>query len=259
MPDTDSSHTASGGPRKEELASLYAQWDRPDASAPSRERVQRQGLWLRGAVTLGFLAVAAVVMFATRDAVAFWAEPGAPRDLGSLRARWSAREPSPIGPPNGHVAMRELVPTRVVPVAAAATPAPEEVRYLFFCPLYDVVVLTRTAIALDAAHASDPRLAPLVAAGKASPAEAGASADVEGRLLRGDAAPAELAPFVESFARRVEKTPAELWVLIDGARPSDATWAAVLWALAAASPLLSLVFFLRALRALRKHSPEVAR
>jgi len=260
MPDTDTSHTASGGSRKEELAALFVEWDRPDASAPSPERALRQGVWLRAAVTVGFFMIAALVMWATRASFGFWLEPGAPRDLGSLRERWAAGAPSPIAPPDGHVAMRELVPTRLVPVAAEPSPAPDDVRYLFFCPLYDVVVMTPTAPALDAARPADLRLERLVAAGLASAAEVAASVDVQGRLVRADAAPAALAPFVESFARRVEKRPADLWVLVDGARPSDETWAAVLWALAAASPLLSSVFLLRALRALRrsKRASEVA-
>lgn len=258
MPDTDTSHTASGGSRKEELAALFVEWDRPGASAPSRRRVERQGIWLRAAVTLACLGIAALVMWATRASFSYWMEPGAPRDLGSLRERWLAgasSAASPIGPDNGHVAMRELVPTRLLAVSTEVDPTPDEVRYLFFCPLYDVVVMTPSAPAIDPGRAPDPSLDRLVKEQLAAPAETAASVDVQGRLVRADAAPAELAPFIESFARRVEKRPADLWVLLDGARPADETWTAALWALAAASPLLALVFLLRALRALRRSDP----
>ncbi len=260
MPDSDPSHTASTDPRKEELATLFRQWDAADDGAGQRARVEVQGIWLRIGVTVALAVAAAVVMLMTASSFGFWTEPGAPRQLGNVRDQYVAGAesmgspsgllPESFGPANGHVALDGLVPTR--PVAVADDPSAPEgaTAYLFFCPLRRIVVFTHEPIVVgpNPAAAADPRLAKLVADGLALPEETAVSVAVQGRLLRGDQAPGELEPFVQSFAQRVQRSPDDLWVLIDGARPSDAKWAPIVWALAAAAPLLSLLFLVRAVR-----------
>jgi hypothetical protein len=86
----------------------------------------------------------------------------------------------------------------------------------------------------------------------ALPEETAVSVSAHGRLVRADEAPDELRAFVLSFAQRVQRAPGELWVLLDGARPADTTWAALVWALAGAAPILSTIFLVRALRHVRR-------
>lgn len=253
MPDSDPPHTASTDPRKEELATLFRQWDAADDGAGQRARVEVQGIWLRIGVTLALAVAAALVMVITASSFAFWTEPGEPRSLGNLREQYIAgARDGAFGPANAHVAMQGLVPTRLVAVADAPSASASATGYLFFCPLRRVVVFTHVppVVAPDPASpaVADPRLASLVKDGLALPEETAISVAVAGRLLRGDQAPSELEPFVLSFAQRVQRSPDELWVLVDGARPSDASWAPVVWALAAAAPLLSLFFLVRAVR-----------
>jgi len=239
MPDSDPSHTASTDPRKEELATLFRQWDAGDDGAGQRARVEVQGIWLRIGVTLALAVAALSVMLVTASSFAFWSEPSEPRALGNVR------DQPEVALAPGHIAMSGLVPTRLVAVADGPGAAPR--GYLFFCPLRRIVVLTPTAIAASSALA-DPRVARLVEAGLALPEETALSVAAQGRLLRGDAAPSELEPFVQSFAQRTQQSPSDLWVLLDGARPSDASWVPVVWGLAALAPLLSLVFLVRAVR-----------
>jgi len=248
MPATEPSHTASRDPRKEELASLFRQWDGAGAGRP--RRLRSLGIRLRLGLTVVLALVAAWVMTATFPSAAFWMEPSVPRALGNVRDQWVAGAQGISGPSNGYVSAEGLVPTRLVAVATSPAPAPGEVAYLFFCPLNRVLVLTSQALRIDPTQADKaaPRLARLVSERLALPEETAVSVAVVGRLLRGDAAPAAIAPFVRSFAQRVERAPADLWVIIDGARPSDERWAAFVWALAGVSPLLSLVFLVRSIR-----------
>lgn len=241
MPDSDPSHTASRDPRKDELASLFREWDAGGSAVSKRG----QGIGVRVAITLVLALIAGAVMFATASSFAFWSEPSTARDLGDLRARFGGDVA--IGPDNGHVALRGLVPTRLVAVAETSS-AKDASGYLYFCPIAKVVVYSARAVVLDPDAKPDPRLDALVRSGLALPVETAASTTATGRLVRGDAAPSELAPFVQSFAQRVQQMPADLWVLLDGDAPRDASWALIVWLLAAAAPLLSLAFLVRAWR-----------
>ncbi len=248
MPDSDPSHTASRDPRKDELASLFREWD----ARGSAMSMGGRGIVVRAAITLLLAVIAGAVMFATASSFAFWSEPSTPRDLGDLRARFGGDVS--LAPDNGHVALRGLVPTRLVAVAET-TGAKAASGYLYFCPIANVVVYSATAVVLDPSATPDPRLDALVRSGLALPVETAASATATGRLVRGDAAPSELVPFVKSFAQRVQQTPSGMWLLLDGASPRDATWALVVWLLAGAAPLLSLIFLVRAWR----HRPQPTR
>jgi|GEM_PF-2801316 len=254
MPDSDPSHTASTDPRKEELATLFRQWDAGDDGAGQRARVEVQGIWLRVGVTVALALLAGVVMFMTAANVGYWAEPSVARDLGDVREDYLAARSQVGFAANTHVALRGLVPTRLVGVVepatspAAATDAATKKASLFFCPLQRIVVFTTQPLAIDPTLAAkaDPRLAKLVAERLALPEETALSVAVTGRLLRGDQAPSELEPFVLSFAQRTQQAPADLWLVLDGAKPRDATWALIVWLLAGIAPLLSLAFLVRA-------------
>ncbi len=241
MPDSDPSHTASRDPRKDELATLFRNWDAGGSAVPTGG----QGVGVRIAITLVLALIAGVVMYATRSSVAFWAEPSTPRDLGDVRERLGGEVA--LGPDNGHVALRGLVPTRLVAVAET-TGAEQASGYLYFCPIAKLVVYTAEPVVLDPDAKPDPRLDALVRSGLALPVETAASTAATGRLVRGDAAPSELSPFVNSFAQRVQQAPGDLWVVLDGEAPTGASWAFAVWLLAAAAPLLSLAFLVRAWR-----------
>lgn len=249
MPDSEPSHTASTDPRKEELATLFRQWDAADDGAGQRARLEVQGIWLRVGVTIALALLAGVVMLMTAANVGFWAEPSSARDLGDVREDYLASRATVGLAANSHVALRGLVPTRLVAVAEPGDQAASRAS-LFFCPLQRIVVFTTQPLAIDPTLAAkaDSRLAKAVADKLALPEETALSIAVQGRLLRGDAAPSELEPFVQSFAQRTQQAPADLWLMLDGAKPSDETWALIVWGLAGFAPLLSLVFLVRAVR-----------
>ena len=244
MPDSDPSHTASADPRKEELTDLFRGWERDDAGAGVRQRVEAQGLLVRAAITLALAVGAVVILVLTAPSFAFWLEPSLARDLGDLRARHAAGETTALEP--GHVLVSGLVPTRAVAVSDRPEPTAPETGTIYFCPLQGIVVFTRDLLDAPSTSAPDPRLADLVRSGVALPEETALSLSAQGRLMPADEAPPALVPFVERYAKRLQRNPGELWVLIDGARPSDVRWAPVVWALAGAAPILSLAFLLRA-------------
>lgn len=242
MPESETPHTASADPRKEELADLFRGWDRDEVGAKVRRRVESQGLAVRLAITVALAIAAATICVLTAPSFAFWLEPSLARDLGDLRAR--VGDATPLEP--GHVLVAGLVPTRAVPVSDRPEPSAPETGTIYFCPLRDIVVFTRDSLTPPDVATPDPRLADLVRAGLALPEETALSLTAQGRLMPANAAPPALVPFVDRYAKRLQKSPAELWVLVDGARPSDARWAPVVWALACAAPILSLAFLLRA-------------
>lgn len=249
MPDLDPTHTASNNPRKDDLSSLYRQWDARDAGT-TRPRGDRGGVGLRIVLAVALMALAVLVMVLTARDMSFWVEPGEPRDLGDLRERvGSSAGTVELEHDNSHVSVRGLVPTRLLAVQDEHAPE-REASYLFYCPLAKLVVFTDRAVQIPdqpGAH-PDPRLAFLVDRGLALAAETAVSVTGQGRLMRASGSPSELRPFVQSFAQRVQRPFDALWVLVDGARPADDTWAALVWALAAAAAILSSLFMVRTIR-----------
>lgn len=273
MPEADSSHTASPDASKaaadHPLASLDSPGARPDLSAlfrswehtpvdAERARLVTQGLRLRGLVTAALALAAGLVMALTASAWSYFTEPASPRELGDLRADDTIAPAALARLDNRHVRLSGLVPTRLIALSAEPSPPPERVTWLFYCPLSGLVVraATRPEIAAppSAPAANAPgaaRLAALIVDGLALPEEAAASIAAEGRVIRADEAPSELRPFVASFAQRVRRDPSELGLLLAGVRPSDFAWVAWVWALSALTPMISLLFFVRAWRAAR--------
>lgn len=273
MPEADSSHTASpdaskgaadhpldssaspGLPR--DLAVLFRSWDDTPVDV-ERARLVAQGLRLRGLVTLVLALAAGVVMALTASAWSFWTEPAKARELGDLRADDTLTPAALANLDNRHVRVSGLVPTRLIAVSPEPSPPPERVTWLFYCPLSGLVVRAAARPEIPAPPAAPradapgaDRLARLIAEGLALPEEAAVSIAAEGRVIRADEAPSELRPFVASFAQRVRRDPSELGLLLAGVRPSDFAWVAWVWALAALTPLISLAFFVRAMRSAR--------
>lgn len=257
MPDLDPPHSASparaphpsraatpGASGDDGLASLFRHWDAEPEDR--RARAERTGIWLRAGVTIALFVAAALVMSATARSVAYFFEPSSARDLGDLRAGAPGQSPA-LGPDNAHVAVRGLVPTRLIAVQDVGDAEGAE-ALLFYCPLGGVVVYTSQAIPPASAADADPRLAALVAAGHALAEETALAVAAEGRLVRAEEAPSELAPFVQSFSQRTRRPLDTLWVLLDGVRPAGETWAIPVWALAALAPLVSLFFLARAVQ-----------
>jgi hypothetical protein len=251
MPASDSSHTASSDTRKadgalavpgqalpqDDLVELARAWK----AAPPPRQTSRFTLG-RSLFTLCIVALAALVCALSARALDYALEPHTPTDLGDLRGRWTSGERTLTADDNMHVSLRGLVPTRIQ-VVRDASDAQRPPAYLYFCPLYRILVISPRP---PATVATAPDLQSLVQAGLATPEELTLEASAAGRLVRAADAPGPLAPFVESYARRLNLPVDALWVLEDGFAPSDAQWA--LWAggMSLLAALLSIALFLRA-------------
>lgn len=267
MPDMDPSHSASTGASKEsapKLDPLFAEWAAVEAAEPpplapdDRLAVLRRlkrGLDIRVTITVVLVLMAVILMWRTRHGVAYWLQSSDPVELGDLRARWVKGDrilPAASELHDTWVHVAGLVPTRLIgvspdPDAASA----DSLAYVFYCPLYDLTVLSQQKVVVGAAGTTefDPNLRALVLRGLAEPADTMARWDGNGRLLRGNAAPSELRDVVESYARRMGKLPSETWVLIEGKSPGSYGTTVLLWAFSLVPIIVSLVFLVRARRA----------
>lgn len=269
MARPDSSHSASDDASQEgarpltqrdaDLEALLAQWNQSaaDQELEAGRAVSRQGIRVRAIVTAGVVLLAAVVMVQTRHSMGWWLEPSAPRELGDLRARFSAGEPAPELASNEHVHVRGLIPTRLIPVTLqglSTGPTPEDrVENIFYCPLLRAIVVTPQPIVIpdDRLVTVDPAFEPLLRDRLAFPEDLAVTVEVTGRLRRSADGPAALLPFVTRVARRLDLDPSAIWVLEDETHPSQASWAAIVWGLSLLGALLSVVFLIRAYRARR--------
>lgn len=262
----ESSHNASpdarqgaqpvGATRDADLEALLQSWS-ATGDAEEQPAVRKSGVRVRAALTAVLVLLAAVVMVQTRADFAWWLEPSDPQELGDLRALYRTKTPLPELRHDSFVQVGGLVPTRLIPVQleglsdGPATDRPME--YIFYCPLLGALVVTTQPIVLptDRIIAVDPAFEPLLAQRLAFPEDLAVEVAVTGRLQRADRGPRALAPFVARVAKRLDLDAGKMWVLEDGRRPSDASWAAVVWGLCVTGALLSIFFLVRAVRARR--------
>lgn len=259
----DRSHNAShesrqageaGTAKDADLEALFKSWS--TEAEPEAPRAQT-GVRLRLAITTVLVLLAGGVMWQTRADVGWWLEPSEPRPLGDVRALYREGKALPELTSNSYVSVSGLVPTRLVPVmleglSDGARPD-RPMEYIFYCPLTRALVVTAQPITLpqDRLVTVDPAFEPLLSERLAFPEDLAVEVAVTGRLVRASEGPRALAPFVERVARRLGLDPATMWVLEDGHRPSDASWAAIVWALALLGVGLSFFFLVRAIRARR--------
>lgn len=265
----DRSHSASHGARQgadgaegagkrpghdPDLEALLQSWS---AEGEAESPPPRSGVRARAMVTGLLVLLAGLVMYQTRHDVSWWLEPSEPRPVGDLRALYRAGTPLPELSSNSHVSVAGLVPTRLVPVKleglsdGSSPDAPME--YIFYCPLLQALVVTAQPIVLptDRIITVDPAYEKLLIDRLAFPEDLAVEVAVTGRLLRADEGPRALAPFVDRVARRLGLAQGAMWVLEDGRRPSDSSWAAIVWGLAVLGVGLSVFFLVRAIRARR--------
>jgi len=255
------------GTGADELAALAHAWAEEAVSAPAaappppplderieRMRALRKAFAIRIAITVSLVLMAAIVMLKTRAGIAYFFASGTPTELGDVRERWTRGDRVLGGANDSYVAIAGLVPTRVIGVAPEGQDAVGALEFVFFCPLFDLTVLSRQRVDIPASGLSefDPRLRELVLQGIVDPAETMASWRGQGRLLLGSAAPHELRPFVNAYARRLGRAPADIWVLVEGQAPSHYTPTFILWLASLVAVGVSIFFLIRARRAWEK-------
>ncbi|MCC6621048.1 MAG: hypothetical protein IT385_07320 [Deltaproteobacteria bacterium] len=247
------------GSGKDELDALVRAWAAPPAAPPRDERIEgmralRKALAIRIAITVVLVFMAAIVMLRTRHGIAYFFASGTPTALGDLRERYTRGDRVLGGAHDSYVEVAGLVPTRVIGVAPEGEEAGGALEFVFFCPLYDITVLSRQRVEIPAGGWSefDPRLRDLVLQGIADPAETMVSWRGSGRLIQGSSAPADLRPFVNAYARRLGRTPADTWVLVEGQAPSHYTPTFILWLASLFAVGVSIFFLIRARRAWEK-------
>lgn len=260
----DRSHNASEDPRQAgtaerlaakkdaDLDALLQSWSAETEAEPPV--AQGMGVRLRLASTILIVLLAGGVMFMTRKDFSWWLEPSTPQAIGDVRALYRSNTPLPTMENNSHVSISGLVPTRLVPVKlegiSDGSSADTQMEYIFYCPLAQALVVTSQPIELptDRLVTVDPAFEKLLLERLAFPEDLAVEVAVSGRLLRADQGPRALAPFVDRVARRIGIDASTMWVLEDGSRPSEASWAAIVWALSTVGVSLSIFFLVRALR-----------
>jgi len=221
---------------------------KPDARIDSMQKLRR-GLNIRIAAVVVLAIMAAIVMWKTRHGVSYWLQSNTPVELGDLRKSWVGGNRVFQGQHDSFVHVSGLVPTRLIGVAADPDAAsPSELEYVFFCPLFNLTVLSKHKIEIPSGglHEMDPGLHRVVIAGLADPGDTMVSWQGNGRLLRGDAAPPELRALVTSYSRRMGKYPEQTWVLLEDKAPSDYLPSFIVWLVALVPFGASIVFYLRA-------------
>jgi len=255
MAATENAENAPADARKAELEALFQQWEQsgPEFEAAPAATTNPGVIKRRLITTVILMAITAYVMVSTGSSVAYWLQPATPQPLGDLRARWVAGERSLEASDNTHVAMSGLIPSRLLAVTTEADGkevADAAVEYVFFCPLFNITVLTSQPIHIPALRMPEiaADMTEVVRNGLAFPADTLVRFEGAGRLLRGDDAPPSLRRFVANYAKRVDLEVADTWVLVDGHTPSEETAGVIVWGLAALPSLISLFFLARAFR-----------
>jgi hypothetical protein len=254
--------TPSEEARKAELEALFRQWERSSpVDAPATPEVPpRPAVRLRLLTTLGLLAVTVYVMASTWASVAYWLEPATPASLGDVRTRWARGETSLGAAPNSHVSVEGLIPSRLIAVTSdepGEEVADDEIEYIFFCPLYNITVLTSQKIEIPGARMPiiEGDMERVVSTGLAFPADTLVRVSAAGRLLPGTEAPPNLRSFVAGYAKRLDLDVADTWVLVDGHTPASETLGVIVWGVAIVPPLVSLGFLLASLRRRARTGP----
>lgn len=256
MAETENGPEASEEARKAELEALFRQWEQNAPAVAGAEPAPGPNpgaVRLRLVTTLLLLAVTSFVMYSTRSSVGYWLEPATPRDLGDLRARWVSGDRDLGGDENSHVHVSGLIPSRLMAVTTEGSEkdvTDEQVEYIFFCPLFNITVLTAQPVQIPLHRMPEISgdMAEVVQKGLAFPADTLVRFDGSGRLLRGTEAPPSLRQFVATYAKRMKREVADTWVLLDDRAPSGETAGVIIWGMAAVPPLVSIIFLIRALR-----------
>ncbi|MCA9514317.1 MAG: hypothetical protein KC635_05195 [Myxococcales bacterium] len=250
-------------------------------------RQLRYGVRLRLIVSCVLLLVTGFVMYSTRHELGYLLESDTPQDLGSLRERWIAGERTLPVEDNSYVSLGDLVITRVFVASQTGDdgkPVPQDqAESVFFCPLFNVIVQTHQQLPARPWNRLseielDSRLIGLVRTGLADASDLALSFSGTGRLVRGDTVPKPMKRFVALYHDLLFTEPGaegaaaasdptvdrrsrtdrptlasdEIWVLVDGEKPSDKRIFGILWAFAPIVPLVSLFFLLRAIRSRRR-------
>jgi hypothetical protein len=257
MASPDQPNSPSDGPTAshEDLEAIFAKWgeqralpDEPEAAEEPRGLGRAPGRgWslVQLGLSLAVLALLVWAMLDTRAEIAYWASDATPQDLGRIDERFKrgdhleARTGS-LGS-NVYVKMAGLFATREL----ESVPGVVRTMRYFLCPTYDIMVVTeqpfppkpeRGVLSLTV----EPEIAQLIMNRRASPEDLVSTFSGEGRLVRGDEAPAKVSRVLDAYAEALEVAPADLWVFLDGEDPGDYWPFALLWLGGPVMPLLSL-------------------
>jgi hypothetical protein len=249
--------------RRAELEALFRQWEQSTPEGDGGDTrtqapVSPGAIRLRFVTTIILLIITGFVMVSTRSSVAYWVQSETPVDLGDLRAKWVGGQHVLGVDGNLHVQVSGLIPSRLIAVTTEGdekdVKGDEDVEYVFFCPLFNITVLTSQPIEIPGYRMPeiDAEMQAVVERGLAFPADTLVRFEGKGRLLKGTDAPPSLRRFVNTYAKRLELDVANTWVFLDGRAPSSETAGVIIWGLAAVPPLVSLAFLIRALRRQRR-------
>lgn len=229
--------------RDEDLAALLVDWD--EAPAPSSPKL----LWV---LTLVLTIGAIWVMSATFKVVQWNWQSESPTEIGDLRGLKLSGEPLVVRD-NQHARMTGLVPSRIQALAKGNVvhegESPEGLSFLFYCPLYQIVVWTPQDLRLLQPNPESlKRSEGLVDGLSIFPEDLSLEISAQGRLRRADLAPEELRPFIDQYARRMALPVEALWVLLDEQRPTSSVWGTLVWAASLVPALVALAFTLLSMR-----------
>lgn len=270
--------------RKAELERLFREWDQrraeeidlepfgDDDEAPLRPPPI---IWRLVFAVVVFTA-AALLLLNTHLEFAYYLEDGAPIDLGNMAERYrqvmaEKTERKAAGEAdvdlcnhrldaqsNSYVKMEGLFFTHEMYGASKeeeknllGDPFKDEtIRKYFLDPAFSVVVRTTQALP-DKVRRNveiESDFLPIIGCRRAFPSDLTVTVAMQGRLIKASDAPRFAQPAVNSFQESARLASDEVWVLIDGDRPSDYQNYAILWGFALAAPIMPGVLLLLALR-----------
>jgi hypothetical protein len=250
---------------KARLEALFEAWDakKGDGLAQSAdeadENMAAQNGWsvdpsrLWGTVALLVVGLSGWIMSLVWTDVQYWALGDESLvEVGHIGDVWTDSK-ALEAPSNHYVSMSGLFVTQESEGErdTAKIGEREVVSRFFLCPLYDIVVRTMQPFPNKSVRQQwslevDGRFAPLLEQRRAFPADLTATVAVKGRLLRATDVPYWHAdPLV--YYQRMSGIPAtEMWLLIDGSRPSDHGSSAALFGVALLLALAGSGVFVRA-------------
>lgn len=239
MSERDETEPAEGETAR--LESLFEAWDaRKDqalagAAAEAEEMAAITRAWtmdpsrLWGTLALLVMGLSVWIITLVWADVQYWAlGDDSLMELGDVGELWAEGARKLEAPSNRYVAMSGLFVTMESEGErdTAKVGEREVVSRFYLCPLYDIAVRTDQPFVTKSVRRQwsleiDGRFAELLVKRRAFPSDLTVTAAVQGRLLRdGDVPYWHSDPLI--YFQRVSGIPArEMWLMLDGSRPSD--------------------------------------
>ena len=234
---------------KAHLEALFKEWDArkgdglamsPQEAAEMEAARKAWGLdpsrfW--NTVALLIVGLSVWIMTLIWADVSYWASGDASlQDVGNVGEMWAGGAEELNAPSNRYVSMEGLFVTLESEGErdTAKVGEREVVSRFFFCPLYDMVVRTQQPFPKKPVRQQwsleiDGRFSSLLEERRAFPVDLAVTVPVQGRLMRASDVPYWHSDPLIYYQQMSGISAREMWLMIDGSRPSDHGSSAILF------------------------------